>query len=336
MGRIRFLSGDQVAALLNGREQEILDAVAEAYLAHQQGQSSLPHSSFLRFPDQPRDRIISLAAYLGGATPVAGLKWIASFPGNLDQGLPRASAVMVLNSATTGLPLAILEASLVSARRTAASAALAAQRLVAEPPASAGLIAAGPINFEVARFLSVVFPGLSDLAVFDLSRERAEAFVRRCRRELPRLSPRVVATAREAMTTGAVLCYATTAGEPHVRDLSACPPGTVILHVSLRDLAPEVILAANNVVDDVDHVARAQTSIHLTEQQAGSRQFIWCSLGEILAGAAPPRPHPGGLTIFSPFGLGILDLAVARLVLEKAERTGQGLDLPFLPTTGEP
>ena len=99
---IMIVGAADVEAALRGREEDVLDAVQKAYETHSRGASSLPHSSFLRFPDSEKDRIICLPAYLGEDYQLAGVKWIASVPGNLDRGLERASAVMILNDRLTG------------------------------------------------------------------------------------------------------------------------------------------------------------------------------------------------------------------------------------------
>ena len=86
------IPGAQVRRVLRGREAEVVQLVESAYRLHAEGRSVNPPSYFLRFPDRPSSRIIALPASLGGAAPVDGLKWIASFPGNVAEGLPRASA----------------------------------------------------------------------------------------------------------------------------------------------------------------------------------------------------------------------------------------------------
>jgi len=294
-GDVLTINGDDVRVLLDGREQEIIAAVAAAYKAHGRGDSSLPHSNFLRFPADDQNRIIALPAYLGDGFGIAGVKWISSFPANLEKGLNRASAVIILNSAQTGRPEAIMEGSVVSAKRTAASAALAASHLTARQPRAVGIIGCGLINFEVTRFLLAVWPELQRFYVFDVDAERAKQFTQKCRQlnVAAEAVPELTTVLREAE----LISFATTAGKPHVFSLSECTPGSTILHVSLRDLSSEVILSCDNVVDDVAHVCRAQTSIHLAEQWTGNTEFIRCTLAEVLEGTAPSKKDPQSLTV---------------------------------------
>ncbi|GAA3220189.1 hypothetical protein GCM10020256_25970 [Streptomyces thermocoprophilus] len=126
---MKILGRDDVDAALKGLDPVVLDAVRTAYVLHGQGHSQVPFSSFLRPPTPAGSRIISLPAYLGGPEPVMGLKWISSFPANVEKGLQRASSVQILNDLHTGYPTALMEGSRISASRTAASAALAAGAL---------------------------------------------------------------------------------------------------------------------------------------------------------------------------------------------------------------
>lgn len=324
---IALLKGEDVLAALRGREAAILEAVRGAYLAHARGESAVPHSSFLRFPAHDRERIIALPAFLGGGFEVVGIKWIASFPRNVARGVERASAVLILNSMETGHPRAILEGSIVSAKRTAASAALAARHLwVGAPPRVVGLVGCGPINFEILRFLLAVHPTIERLLLYDLSVERARAFARRGQQLNERVGFQVVSSLDALWQHAPLLSFATSAVTPYVAERPVDSRTRLVLHVSLRDLSPTILLAAgtDNVVDDVGHVCRAQTSIHLAEQRVGHRRFIRCTLGDLLSGASPP-PREAVLTIFSPFGLGILDLAVADLAVRLARQEGAGL-----------
>jgi ornithine cyclodeaminase len=329
---ILLLKGNEIGALLEGREHDIVNIVARAYEAHASGRSSLPHSTFLRFPDDEKNRIIALPAYLGDGFGVAGIKWVSSFTANLNKGLDRASAVLILNSTETGRPDAIVEGSIISAKRTAASAALAARYLLdGRTPTSVGLVGCGLIGFEIMKFLRAVCPWLERLWLFDLDAGRAEKFKRECGELFESVE---VATNRdEVLSNAPLVVLATTAARPYLDDLSACAPGSTILHVSLRDITPEAILNCDNVVDDVDHVSRAQTSIHLAEQLTGSREFVRCTLGEILLGRAAPRRDDESIAVFSPFGLGILDIALGKYVCELGRQANMGTVIDFfLPT----
>jgi N-[(2S)-2-amino-2-carboxyethyl]-L-glutamate dehydrogenase len=318
---ITILRGSDVRAVLAGRELELVQAVRLAYETHGDGDSSLPHSTFLPFPGQPRNRIIALPAYLGGACGIAGVKWVSSFPDNLSLGVDRASAVVILNSSQTGRPEAILEGSVISAKRTAASAALAAQCLLSDSKVGrVGMVGCGLINFEIARFLLAVFPEAETFVLFDKDEARVKQFANK--KIFDGVGVEIAKDASAVLRSCPLISIATTALTPHIGDLSECPRGGAILHISLRDLTPDVILSCDNVVDDIDHVCRAQTSVHLAEQRVGHREFIRCTLANILKGRASARNGSDTVSVFSPFGLGVLDLAVAKLVKDVALQQG--------------
>jgi N-[(2S)-2-amino-2-carboxyethyl]-L-glutamate dehydrogenase len=320
-GDITILKGPEVRSVLAGRELELIQAVRTAYEAHGDGDSSLPHSTFLPFPGQPRNRIIALPAFLGGACQIAGVKWVSSFPDNLRLGVDRASAVMILNSPQTGRPEAVLEGSVISAKRTAASAALAAQCLVSDSKVGRiGMIGCGLINFEIARFLLAVFPEAETFVLFDKDEARVKQFANK--KIFDGVGVEIAKDVEAVLRSCPLISIATTALTPHIGDLRECPRGSTILHVSLRDLTPDVILSCDNVVDDIDHVCRAQTSVHLAEQQVGHRKFIRCTLADILKGRASARNGSETISVFSPFGLGVLDLAVGKLVRDLALQQG--------------
>ena len=96
------VSGAAVKEVIDGHQDQIFAAVEKAYRSHAAGDSINPDSYFLRYPQQPRNRIIALPAHLGGDVQRSGLKWIASFPENTATNLARASAVQILNDAKTG------------------------------------------------------------------------------------------------------------------------------------------------------------------------------------------------------------------------------------------
>src|SRR6266403_72424 len=313
------IKGDEVRALLEGQERQLMQLVQSAYLSHFNGESSLPPSTFLSFPHEPRNRVIALPAYLGGRFNIAGIKWISSFPGNHVFGLDRAAAVVILNSVETGRANAVIEASVISAKRTAASAALAAKYLQGEHRAErAGMIGCVPINFEIARFLLVACPEITTFCIFDSFGDKALWFKDKCAELSPDVKVVIAGSAAEVLETCALVSIATNAGDPHILAPSNIQPGSTLLHVSLRDLSPEVILSCDNIVDDIDHVCRAQTSLHLTEQLVGHREFIRCTLAEVLGGTANARRKAELPVVFSPFGLGVLDLAVSEMVYARA------------------
>lgn len=312
------IPGTQVREVLYGNERQVIDVVEKAYRLHDAGGTVNPDSYFLRFPDRPTDRIIALPSSAAGDIGVHGVKWISSFPGNVAAGLPRASAVLVLNDPETGYPFACLEGSIVSAARTAASAALAAQVLSDQRgarPVRAGFFGTGLISRYVHTYLAACGLGCDEVGVYDLSPEHAEGFAGYLRRGGHAAAVTVYDKPEDLIRSADLVVFATTAATPHVTDPQWFGHHPLVLHLSLRDLSTDVILAADNVTDDVEHSMKAATSLHLTEQRVGHRGFVAGTLCSFLTGDAACAPDR--TTVFSPFGLGVLDLAVGKHVYDQ-------------------
>jgi N-[(2S)-2-amino-2-carboxyethyl]-L-glutamate dehydrogenase len=317
------ISGAQVKGALQGREKQLVELVEATYRLHGAGESVNPPSSFLRFPDRPAARIIALPASIGGQPRVDGLKWISSFPENVTAGIPRASAVLILNDHDTGYPFACLEGSIISATRTAASAALAADWLSRGRgrPTRVGFFGVGLIARYIHTFLAGTGWSFDEIGLHDLSADSVAGF--RGYLERSGTAGRVTVHHRpeQLLRSSDLVVFATVAGRPHVSDRSWFDHDPLVLHVSLRDLAPEILLASANVVDDVEHCLTADTSPHLAERLTGNRDFLLGTLDDVLAGRVTvPADRP---LVFSPFGLGLLDLAVGRYVYDQVDRAGE-------------
>jgi ornithine cyclodeaminase/alanine dehydrogenase-like protein (mu-crystallin family) len=137
---------------------------------------------------------------------------------------------------------------------------------------------------------------------------------------------RVHDSIEELLRDSDLVVFATVAGTPHVHDPGLFAHNPLVLHVSLRDLSPEVIVSGWNVVDDVEHCLKANTSPHLAEQRYGNREFIAGTLYDVLVGTiTPPADKP---VFFSPFGLGVLDLVVGRYVYQQLAARGELRTVP--------
>ena len=332
--RLGIVTSSSITALAKEHPREIVHHTRRAYQLHGENQTENPNSVFLRFPQDADNRIIGLPAFLGGEYGVAGFKWVSSWPANPARGLPRAAALLVLNESATGFPFALLEASGLSAYRTTAGAAMAAETLNERRTGNyrrtptLGIIGCGAIARNLFQTLLRAQWQIEELRVFDLAADRARAFAQ----EIEALGAGGVHAVRvcDRYTTLASNCdivaFTTTAGTPWVRDADSLRHRPVVLHLSLRDLAPEVIFASNNIVDDVGHMLRENTSVHLAQQASGHHDFINGTLYELMFKEVDLDHRKP--VIFSPFGLGVLDLALGKWAYDHAAERREVLYVP--------
>ena len=320
--------GVVIKKLLTNLRRRTIDIVEDTYLAHARGETVNPDSYFLRFPHEPENRIIALPAAITSQKDdqdVIGIKWIASYPDNIRSGIPRASAVLILNDPNTGYPLALLEGALISAMRTAASAVLGARWLNGQRKDVSRLsfLGGGVIARNILETFAADGWEPSGIDVHDLDADSAEAMAVFARQSGFR-DVRVVSV--EEATVADIVVFATNAGAPYVTGSGVFRPGQIILNISLRDLGPEIIAGSYNFFDDVEHCLKANTSPHLAELKYRNRDFITGNLTSLIRGEI--RLSHDKPLIFSPFGMGILDLALGKVLLAMAVETGQAISIP--------
>ena len=326
--QFHVVPGIVVKGILTELREQTIEIVASTYLAHERGETVNPDSLFLRFPNDPASRIIALPAAIvapGDAQAVSGIKWIGSYPENIKSGIPRASAVIILNDPRNGYPCALLEGALISAVRTAASAVLGARWLNAKQKnvSCLSFVGGGVIARNILETFIADCWRLSSVTIHDIDQASAGALAAFAQQSGFR-DVRVVCL--EEAVAADIVVFCTTANGPYVFGSGVFRAGQVVLNISLRDLAPEIIAAGYNFFDDIGHCLKANTSPHLAEQKYGNRDFVTGTLAAVMRGDIQLyRDKP---LIYSPFGMGILDLALGKIVHELAVGRGLAIAIP--------
>ncbi len=323
----RVISGEQVHQIIQENHNIIMDIIADTYISHHKGDSINIHSSFLKFSHKPNARIIALPAYLGSSINLAGIKWISSFPDNIQKGIPRASAILILNDSETGYPIACLESSIISAARTAASAVLGATKLNHDCKEMSSISFIG--NGIIARYIFDFFISqgwhFDEAYLFDINKAYSNKFAAYITSNTEIIT-KICDTQEESCRKGKIIILATTTSEPYIKNRSIFDHNPIILNISLRDLDPDIIDEGFNIVDDVEHCLRASTSLHLLAMKKGNNDFIKGTIGGVLAGDNFISKE-SNLKIYSPFGLGILDVALGAHVYTRAKEKHCGLEI---------
>ena len=313
--KFEVIGGEYIENVLSECKKDILGVIESTYLAHDNGLTENPDSYFLRFKDKPEARIIALPSSIKDSRhsiSVAGIKWISSFPKNIESNLQRASAAILLNDRETGYPFCLLEGAQISSTRTSASAVLAANYLCKTGKSAdrVAIIGGGVIARNIVEFFHADDWEIGQFEIFDLSEENARMFSDHMSKKTDQHIE--MSTSLEDALSADIVVFTTTAPSPYLEPNFRFNANQLVLNISLRDIPPETILASNNVFDDVEHCMKANTSPHLAEQMTGNRRFANGTLAQFISDGLPLDPNKP--TIFSPFGLGVLDLALSMYI----------------------
>jgi ornithine cyclodeaminase/alanine dehydrogenase-like protein (mu-crystallin family) len=287
------------------------EAVREAFVAHARGEWTMQPKLYVT--NYPAGDFRAMPALGGGH---ALLKWVTSFPGNPDRGLPTVTGLVLLSDAETGVLLAVLDAGAVTALRTGAAAVLAAATL--GQGGSIAVVGCGVNGAAAARTFAAL--GL-ELAVWDVDPARAttvatELGVNMAPSRADALGADVVVT----VTPGREILYPAGSLRPgqHVSLMGADGPGKA-------EVAVEEIARARMFCDDWEQASHGGELAAAVEAGAVSRSDV-TQLGDVLAGVALGRRSDTEITLFDSTGLAIQDLAVAKAAVARVDE----LDLPTL------
>ncbi len=314
---------EQVTELLSLKE--CIPAMENALRMLADGEAVMPLRTRMVLPDG-RSILGLMPSYLKGLHSLA-VKVITVFPSNMGTECDFHQGVVLLFDAERGRLRAIVDATAVTAIRTAAVTAVAT-RLLARPDAhDLAIIGAGTQAHTHLEALMAV-RDIRRVRLFSLPLEGARSFAQR---ESERYGVRMEATdsAEEAVRDADIICTVTTSKDPvvmgrwvspgtHINAIGACSPDQ-------RELDTEAVVKARLYADRREALL-AESGDFLIPRREGAigDEHILGELGELLLGRIPGRTAPDQVTLFKSLGLAIEDLAAAHLVLTKAIETGQG------------
>jgi alanine dehydrogenase len=255
-----------------------------------------------------------------------GAKLLSLFPRNPDRGLSSHSGVMLVFDRETGLPKACLDASVLTALRTAAASAVAT-RLLARPDARRlAIIGAGEEAEGHLVAMRAVRP-LDAITVWSRNRDKTEAFA--CKHGIA-AGP----TLATALTDADVICTTTAATEPFLA-AAMVPSGAHLNAVGgsmpyLRELQPDCVPALGFFTDYRPSL-EAQAGEVIDARAAGLVSADWqaTEIGEVIAGTRPGRTSDAQRTLYRSLGVAAQDLAAADFIAARAVERKCGLHVAW-------
>ena len=300
---------------------ETLMAVEQAFTDYATGKATMPSKAYLTLP---LGDFRAMPASIPGA---AGLKWVNVHPENQKRGLPTVMAIVIYSDPETGYPLAILDATELTAYRTGAAAAIASKYLARKDAKILGLIGAGKQAQTQLLAHSELF-NFDEIRVFDRSVEAATLF----KTLFPNLPIKIVGL--EEACGADIVCTLTPSRTPflkfawlnpgtHVNAIGADAPGK-------EELEPEVLANSIVVVDDVEQSTHAGELNVPVSKGLFAASDIFGTLGELTSGKKTGRTDNKAITVFDSTGLAIQDIATARFIFSKAMSGQVGLKFDFI------
>ncbi|MDT7779225.1 MAG: hypothetical protein QOC99_1737 [Acidobacteriota bacterium] len=326
---VLFLSHDEVVSLLP--MEECIPLMRDSLVSLAEGLVHQPLRTIVRPPDAAGVMGL-MPSYSSGAHSAFGLKAICVFPGNAAQGKDSHQGAVLLFSAESGELLAVINASAVTAVRTAAISGVATRALAREDAGDLCVIGAGVQARSHIEAMSHVRQ-IRRCRVASRRVENARKLAGELR-ESYAFPIEAVGTLEAALRGADLIVTATNSAEAfvrrewvsegaHLNAVGSCTPNT-------RELDAATVAASSLFVDSVESaVNEAGDYLRAAREGVVGPGHIRAELGEVLRGTKPGRTSADEITLFKSLGLAVEDLAAARYLYDKSKETGAGTWVRF-------
>jgi alanine dehydrogenase len=327
---LRFLSGPDIDSL-GLSHADIVAAVEEAVRAHGEGQVVIEPRVHLVPDNDGAGHFNVLRGHLSGPG-VSGVKVVGDFVSNFAAGLPSELGLLTLYDPRTGVPLAIMDATLITACRTGAMTAVGARYLARPDARVLGHVGARGTAFWNVVLLDELFD-LDEIRVTSRRPSSREAFAQQLA-EVTATPVRVAASAEEVFDGADILVEASrlTAPEPLLRTAWVKPGAFVVPYGTISAVELDLLDVMDKVVvDDWREAQSGQFGALRRHVDTGrlSAASLHAELGQVVAGTRPGRERDDERILLWHRGLAILDIAVGLAILRRAEQRGAGTMLRY-------
>jgi ornithine cyclodeaminase len=331
---ILFLSQEDVKKAGGLNMMTTLKTVEEVLRLHSEKKDVLPAKVILRWGDvsteHVRGRINAMPAYVGGHFNMAGIKWISSFPANRGKGLPRAIGLVILNDPVTGVPLTVMDGTIISAMRTGAVTGVAAKYLARKESKKICMIGTGVIARTNLWALIETIPCIEEVSLFSIDPEEKRKAFETEMADFLKIDVKSAKNLRDAAKGADILVTATTATEPILTDPNLIESGCFIANVGGYEFSFDVVKKADKIiVDDWEQVKHRGTEILAFMHKEGNLKDsdIYSDLGNILIGKRKGRLSNEEIIFLHTVGMGVEDVAVGQRIYETAKEMNLGVKL---------
>ncbi|MBS4032553.1 MAG: ornithine cyclodeaminase family protein [Clostridiales bacterium] len=315
--------------------KEAISVVGNVFASYSAGETKVPIRTQIEIPGES-----AVSLYMPGFVEdqkALGAKIVSVFPKNKNRRMPTINSIVILADSETGVPIAAMEGSYLTALRTGAASGVATKYLARQDAAKVAIIGTGVQGRTQLEAVCSV-RGIRQVSVFNISEDKAREFTKEMQDKLRFLNMKffVASSPAEAVKDADIICTATTSKKP-VFPADALKAGAHINAVGaftpdMQEIGDDVLAKVDKVcVDSVEAVLEEAGDLIIPIKKGlFKKEAIYGEIGEIVAGKLTARENDEEITMFKSVGLSAQDVSVGKYILLRSMEMGLGVNFDLM------